>query len=576
MAVMNKDVADVFNMIADLLDIKGANPFRVRAYRRAARTVSGLSHPVSELVEGEKDLSELPGIGDDLAGKIETIVKEGTLDQLEELKEEVPPVLSEMMDLSGLGPKRVKALHRELDIDSFESLRESAEQGRIRELEGFGEKTEQKVLDALRRREERGEEADRILLSEAGQIAAPLLEYLRNMDKVKEAEAAGSYRRRKETVGDLDILVTCARGCDVMEQFVNYDDVDEVVAKGDTKSTVILRTGFQVDLRVVPAVGYGAALVYFTGSKPHNIRLRKMGAGRGLKINEYGVFRDDDRVAGKTEEDVYRELGLPWIPPEIREDRGEVQAAREDSLPDLIAMGDIRSDLHSHTKVTDGKGTLKQMAEEARERGYQYLANTEHTKRVNVAGGLDAEGMKKQIEKIDELNEEMDGFRVIKSAEVDILEDGSLDLPDEILEQLDLVVCAVHYHTDLSRKKQTRRIIKAMENPNFNILAHPTGRLINKRDPYQIDMDELFSKAAERGCFMEINAQPERMDLNEVYARKAKEMGILLSIGTDAHSVQELDYMRYGVYQARRAWLEPDDVLNTRSWSDLKKLLENT
>lgn len=574
MAVMNRDVAGVFNMVADLLDIKGANPFRVRAYRNAARTVSGLSRPVAEMVADEEDLSELPGIGDDLAGKIETIVREGTLPQLEKLKEEVPPALSDMMELPGLGPRRVKALHSELDITSFEELKEAAEQGRIRDLDGFGKKTEKKILDSLEKREERGGSKERILLSEAEQIAAPLLDYLEKQKKVKKVTAAGSFRRRKETVGDLDILVTCRRGCDIMEKFVDYEDVEEVVSKGDTKSTVILRTGFQVDLRVVPAVGYGAALVYFTGSKPHNIKLRKIAAGKELKINEYGVFSGDERVAGKTEKQVYQEIDLSLIPPELREDRGEIDASREGSLPDLVTIDDIRGDLQSHTRATDGKASLKEMADKAKDMGYQYLANTEHTKRVHVAGGLDAEGMKKQIEKVDKLNGEYDNFRIIKAAEVDILKDGSLDLPDEILEQLDLVLCAVHYHTDLSSSKQTSRILRAMENPHFNILAHPTGRLINKRDPYRVELDELLEGAAENNCFLEINAQPERLDLNEVHARKAREMGVMLSIGTDAHSVQELEYMKYGVYQARRAWLEPDDILNTRTWKELKKLLK--
>ncbi len=574
MAVMNKDIAGIFNMVADLLDIKGENPFRVRAYRRAAQTVSSLSRRVSEMLDQGEDLSDLPGIGDDLAGKMETIIRRGSLPQLEKLKKEVPPVLSEMMNLSNLGPKRVKTIYQQLDITSFQGLKKAAEDGRIRELKGFGEKIEKNVLDSLKRWEERGGEQKRILLSEAEQIAAPLLEYISKQKKVKKAEIAGSYRRRKETVGDLDILVTCKRGCNVMDRFVSYEDVDEVIARGKTKSTVLLRTGFQVDLRVMPAVGYGAAMVYFTGSKAHNIRLRKMGVKRNLKINEYGVFKEDDRVAGRTEKEVYQQLDLPYIEPEIREDRGEIKAARNDSLPRLITMDDIKGDLQSHSTATDGKATLEEMAEGAREKGYEYLANTEHTKRVHVAGGLDDRAMEEHIREIEKLNKKFDGFRILKAAEVDILKDGSLDLSDDVLEQLDLVLCSIHYHTRLSRKKQTRRILKAMENPCFNILAHPTGRLINQREPYDIDMDEIMKGARERGCFLEINAQPDRLDLTERHARQASEMGILLSIGTDAHSVQGLDFMKYGVYQARRAWLKPDHLLNTRSWKELKKLLK--
>ena len=573
MPVHNRDIAEIFNKVADLLDISGSNPFRIRAYRSAARTVEGLGQSVSDMVKKEEDLSELPGIGKDLAGKIKQIVETGNLSQLEELESQTPGELSHLMKIEGLGPKRVAALYKELDVKSLEKLKEAAEDGKIAELEGFGEKTQQKILEGLQQVEE-GEK--RIKLVVAEQIAEDLLDYIKDGKGVKAAVVAGSYRRRKETVGDLDILATCKKGANVMDRFTEYEDVKKVVSKGKTRSTVILRSGLHVDLRVVPQVSYGAALHYFTGSKAHNIAVRKLGVKKKLKINEYGVFKGkrENRIAGRTEEEVYGQVNLPYIEPELREDWGEIEAARKDRLPKLVTLDDIRGDLHAHTKQTDGHHTLQEMAKTAQDRGYAYLAITDHSKRVTMAHGMDKKRLSKQIKRIDRLNDTLKGLTVLKGSEVDILKDGSLDLPDEILDELDLTVCAVHYDRKLPRKEQTARIIKAMDNPYFNILAHPTGRLIEERQAYDVDLEAVMKAAKERGCFLELNAHPDRLDLTDRNCKMAKQIGVKVVVSTDAHSLTDLDFMRFGIYQARRGWLEPDDILNTLNLKQLRRLLK--
>ena len=558
--------------MADLLEIQGANQFRVRAYRDAARTVGSISQNVSDLISEGQDLSKYAGIGKDLAGKIEEIVKTGRLSLLEDIKQEIPGELSELTHIAGLGAKRVAALYKQLNVTSLADLEEAAKDHKIRQLEGFGQKTEESILQEIQGRQE--EHAERTKLVVVERVAKPLIEYLKKTKGVKDIEAAGSYRRRKETVRDLDVLATCKKGADVMNRFVGYEDVQKVVSKGKTRSTVILRSGFQVDLRVVPQVSYGAALHYFTGSKEHNIAIRKMGVKKKLKINEYGVFKGDKRIAGRNEKDVFGKVALPFIEPELRENRGEIEAAQKDKLPKLVALDDIKGDLHVHTKYTDGHYTIQEMAEAAKKRGYKYLAIADHSKHVTVAHGLKAKDLRKQIDEIDKVNEKLKGITVLKGIEVDILEDGSLDLPDSVLKELDLTVCSVHYKFNLSKKKQTDRIIKAMNNPYFAILAHPTGRLINERRPYEIDMERIIKKAKDSGCFLELNAHPDRLDLNDIDAKRAKEIGVKLVISTDAHRIDDLDYMRFGLGQARRGWLEPDDVLNTRGLSDLKKLLK--
>jgi len=571
MPVQNSDVSDIFNKVADLLEIEGANPFRVRAYRNAARTISSLPRSVSDMIESEENLTELPGIGEDLAGKIKEVVQTGSLAQLEALESSTPSELSRLMKVAGLGPKRVKAIYENLGVVDLKSLKEAAEKGKVRELEGFGKKTEQTILEELEDVEDREE---RIKLMEAEQRASPLVAYLRKTKGIKEITVAGSYRRRKETVGDLDILVTCKKGSNVMDRFAEYEDVKKVVSKGTTRSTIVLRSGLHVDLRVLRQVSYGAALHYFTGSKAHNIAVRKLGVKKKLKINEYGVFKGKKRTAGKTEKQVFEAVNLPYIEPELRENRGEVEAAQKGSLPQLVGLDDIRGDLHAHTKKTDGHASLKEMADAAKAHGYDYLAITDHSKKVTMARGLDAKRLAEQIKEIDRLNGKLKDIVILKGIEVDILEDGSLDLGDDILKELDLTVCSVHYHRKLSKKKMTERIIRAMDNPYFNIFAHPTGRLINERNPYEIDLERIMEAAKERGCYLEVNAHPDRLDLTDRHCKMAKDMGLKLAVSTDAHSVADLDFIRYGLDQARRGWLEADDIINTRSLRELRKRLK--
>lgn len=571
MPVHNSDVAAVLHHIAELLAIEEANPYRVRAYRNAARTVQDLPRRLEEMLKEGENLSQLPGIGKDLAGKIEEIVKTGESPLLQELQKETPPQLAEVMKLEGIGPKRAKVLHQKLGVETLQGLEKVAQQGRIRNLSGFGEKTEENILDALERYQGREQ---RMKLAQAEAIAEPLVDYFQSVPGVKKVVIAGSYRRRKETVGDLDILVACKKGSQVMDRFVAYEDVKDVISKGSTRSTVRLRSDLQVDVRVVPEVCYGAALHYFTGNKAHNIAVRRMGQQKKLKINEYGVFKGDQRIAGRTEEEVYQQVDLPYVEPELRESRGEIEAAQKKQLPTLITLKDIRGDLHAHTKATDGRYSLQEMAETAKEQGYDYLAITDHTKHLSVAKGLDENRLARQIEEIDKLNAKLKGIRLLKGAEVDILEDGALDLDDGILKELDLTVCSIHYKFDLSRDKQTKRLLRAMDNPHCLILGHPTGRLINERVPYDVDLEKILQVAKERGCFVELNANPERLDLADVYCKMAKQRGVKVAISTDAHTRSALKHMRFGIDQARRGWLEADDVLNTRSWRDLKALLK--
>ena len=571
--VHNAEVATAFEEMADLLEIEGANPFRVRAYRFAARTLRDLPVEVGEMVAKGEDLTSLPGIGDDLAGKIKEILATGTAAAIEAQRKRVPATLTELLRIPGLGPKRVKRLAHELKIRSLSELQTAAQAGRVRTLAGFGEKTEQHILDALATRLA---EAPRVQRAVAIPSAEALVAYLEQSSGVSRVIAAGSYRRGLETIGDLDILVTAPAGRAVMDRFVAYQEVRDVLAHGATKSSVRLQSGLQVDLRVVPQESYGAALLYFTGSKAHNVVLRQLAQQRGLKLNEYGVFRGDKPVAGETEESVYASLGLPWIPPELREGRGEIEAAKAGRLPHLVELQDLKGDLHAHTRATDGRNSLPEMAEAARLRGLRYFAITDHSRRLTMAKGLDSTRLLQQMEDIDQLNATLSGITILKGIEVDILEDGNLDLPDEVLGRLDLVVGAVHSRFNLSNRRQTERIMKAMDHPHFSILAHPSGRLIGRREPYDVDMLGIIRKARERRCFLEINAHPERLDLTDIHCRMAKEEGVLLAVNTDAHSMLDLENARFGVGQARRGWLEKADVLNTRSYTELRKLLKPT
>ncbi|MFT7823715.1 MAG: DNA polymerase/3'-5' exonuclease PolX [Sulfurimonas sp.] len=571
MPIPNADIEEIFKKVAYLLELQDANPFRVRAYRNAARTIGALPYSIVDLLQSNKDLTELPGIGEDLADKIKEICKTGTLKFLKKLESEEGGSLHELMKIPGLGPKKVKALHQVLGIETLQELAEAAQEGTVSKIEGFGEKSQANILKELKRFKER---SGRTLYHIARQLAGPLIKYLKQKSGLKQIKIAGSFRRGKETVGDLDILASCIRGTDLITHFVKYEEVDDVISQGKTRSTVILKSGLQVDLRVVPAVSWGAGLFYFTGSKTHNIAIRKLALKRGLKINEYGVFKNDKRIAGKSEEEMYAKVGLPYIVPELRENRGEIKAAVEGRLPELITGEDIRGDLHMHTKKSDGHHSISQMAQAAREKGYEYIAITEHSQHVRIARGLDAKALEKHIKEIDAVNQQIEGIEVLKGIEVDILEDGSLDLPNEILQAIDIVICAVHYLFDLPEERQTRRIIKALENPFVNILAHPTGRLIGERDPYQIDMKAVMEAAKENNAFLELNSYPYRLDLNDRYCKMAKEMGLKVAINSDAHSIDGLHNLSFGIQQARRGWLGADDVINTQDIDNLKRILQ--
>ncbi len=573
MPTHNEEIAHAFDEIADLLEIEEANPYRVRAYRNAARSLRGLGREVAELLADGEDLTLLPGIGKDLAAKIQEMLETGKVRALDELHKEVPMGVEALLQIPGLGPKRVKTLYHSLGINSVKQLEQAVRAGKVRSLPGFGAGIERNILaviDANRGTEKRFLRATVIPYAEA------LVAYLKRTRGVKDVVMAGSYRRGRETVGDLDILVTTKEKTAVMERFVGYEEVDDVVSSGTTRATVILRNGLQVDLRVVAQQSYGAALYYFTGSKAHNIQVRRLGQQRGLKINEYGVYRGKQRIAGKTEASVFKSVGLPYIPPELREGRGEIEAAYEKRLPILVQRTDLQGDLHCHSTATDGHAGIREMALAAKQHGLKYLAITDHSQHLTIAHGLDHKRLLKQIEEIESLNDELRGIKLLKGIEVDILADGSLDLPDQVLSHLDLVIGAVHSQFHLSRDRQTERILRAMDRPYFTILAHPSGRLLQKREAYDVDMARIIKQAKARGCFLELNSQPQRLDLNENYCRMARDEGVLVSINSDAHAEQNFEFLQYGVDQARRGWLQKKDVLNTLPLRELRKLLQQT
>jgi DNA polymerase (family 10) len=567
----NAEVARLFREVADLLEVEGANAFRIRAYQTAARTIEELPESVEALAaEGEARLAELPGIGHDLAGKIVEIVRTGKLGMLAELSHQAPAGATALMRLPGLGPKRARMLCERLGVHTLDQLRAAAQAGKVRALPGFGEKTEHNILLELAAH---GTHEQRHLRAVAAQYGEALLAYIRSLAGVERAELAGSFRRCKETVGDLDLLVSCATGPSVTDHFIEYPEVAEALAHGPTKASVRLRSGIQVDLRVLRPMCFGAGLHYFTGSKAHNIAVRRLGQQRGLKINEYGVFRGARRTAGRDEMDVFRAVGLPWIPPELREDRGEIEAARNGRLPQLVELRDIRGDLQSHTTDSDGRDSLEVMAEAAQALGYEYFAITDHTPTVRIAGGLDRAGFRRQMKRIDRLNARLGTLTLLKGAEVDIHADGSLDLGDETLAMLDIVLVSLHSKFDLSRAEQTRRVTRALSHPAVDVFAHPTGRLLGGRRGAQLDLDQVYRVAADHGVMLEVNAQPERLDLDDVACRAAVEHGVRLIIDTDAHAAAELGFMRWGVEQARRGWVEQKDVANARSLAQFCKLL---
>ncbi len=577
-AMENTDIARVFEEIADLLEIKGENPFRVRSYRNAALVVGGLPESVAKIAEerGKRGLEKIPGIGKSIAEKIIEMLDTGRCRYHEELLKEFPPGLLDMLKVSGVGPKKVALLYSKLGISTIDELEEAAASHKLHNLPGMGEKTEQKILKSI---EDFRSMSGRFRLDVARTSALAYMAYLKQLKGIIDCVPAGSLRRWKESIGDVDILVTCKKGLPVMDRFVKYPEVKEIVSKGATKSTVILRNGLQVDLRVLEKKSFGAALQYFTGSKAHNIALRDRAKKRGLKISEYGVFRekDDRRVAGEKEEDVYRAVGLPWIRPELRENMGEIEAAEEGRLPGELEKKDLKGDLHVHTKATDGGNTMEEMAQKAMDMGYEYMAVTDHSKAVGIAHGLDEKRLLAQLEEIDRFNDKLrkkgKRFRVLKGSEVDIRADGSLDFSADILKRLDIVVGAVHSGFNMDRKEMTKRVVKAVNTGRINILAHPTGRLIGSREPYEIDMEAVMDAALKKGVYLELNSYPDRLDLNEVFCKRARERGILVAISTDSHSIYHMDNIEYGVHTAMRGWLEREHVLNTRPLEELQKLL---
>jgi DNA polymerase (family 10) len=568
----NKTIADIFTEIADILEIQGENPFRVRSYRNASRTIVDMSRSLESLVNAGENLEEIPGIGKSMSEKIQEVLSTGKCQTLEDLRSRVPPGLTELLKLEGLGPKKVKALYDELSVDSVDRLEKAAQAGRLRDLPGMGLKTEEKILKSI---EHYRAGMGRFKLSVGFQYAEALLRHLKGVPGVKRLDPAGSFRRRRETIGDLDILAICGKGCKVMDRFAGYGDVAEVLAKGETKSSVRLKCGLQVDLRVLEEESYGAALHYFTGSKAHNVSIRERAKEKGLKVSEYGVFRakDEKRLSGAEEEDVFKAVGLPLIPPELREDRGEVQAAEKGTLPRLIELADIRGDLQMHTTASDGKNSILEMAKKAKEMGYAYIAITDHSKAVRVAGGMDEKQLAKHLKEIEKANRQISGFRILKGVEVDILPDGTLDLKDDILRECEVVLASVHSRFNMEEKEMTRRVIRAIQNPTVKVLAHPTGRLILEREPFKIDLQEVVQAAVDHGVVLEINAYPDRLDLKDVDARMARDLGARLAINTDAHSVLQLEVMKFGVFTARRGWIEAKDVINTLPLEGLLKAL---
>ncbi|MDP7276049.1 MAG: DNA polymerase/3'-5' exonuclease PolX [Planctomycetaceae bacterium] len=577
----NADVAGVLVDLANLLEIQGANPFRVRAHRNGARTVETLAEPIAALVEDpERSPEELPGIGKDLAGKIESIVLTGRLSQLEELREQVPAGVVAMLSIPGLGPKKVGVLFKDLGLESLDALEAAATEGAVAELKGFGKKTEEAILEGLPLARQG---STRTWLATARGAVDRIVEDLRQLESVSQASVAGSSRRLKETVGDLDVLATVAAedsATEVMDALAAHELVEEVLARGETKQRVRLVErgggGLEMDLRVVPEESYGAAMQYFTGSKEHNIVVRRRAQERGLKVNEYGVFdADGSAVAGRTEEDVYAAVGLSWIPPELREDRGEFERADTGNLPELVTLADIRGDLHMHTTATDGRASIEEMIDAARERKRKYIAITDHSKRVTMANGLDAKRLRAHWKAIDKIRDKVSGIEVLCGIECDILEDASLDLPDEVLAEADWVVAVLHYGLKQPREQIDRRLLAAVSNPHVDVIGHPSGRIIGKRPGADISFPDLFKAAADHGVMMEINAHPSRLDLDEIHAAAARDHGIPIVISTDAHSTDGMDVMHWGVCQARRAGLEKKHVANAQPWSRFRRRLRN-
>ncbi len=576
--MLNLDIARIFDEIADILEVKEENPFKIRAYRKAARTIETLTQDLKVIAErgGVKELKKIPGIGEGIAKKIVEIAETGDCQKHRELMQEMPAGLLELLAIPHVGPKTLAKLHQELGITNVAELEEAAKSHKLEGLPGFGAKAEENIVKGIE--QYRGYKG-RALLSKALPYAESIVAELKKLDAVERILIAGSLRRMRETIGDIDILVVSKRPKEVMDAFTSLEGVEDVIAKGDTKSSVIIK-GINADVRVVDAASFGAAAHYFTGSKQHNIRIRELGVRKGLKINEYGVFRGDERIGGETEEDVFASVGLVFIPPELREDRGEVEAAKKNKIPALIEIGDMKGDLHVHTKWSDGKNSVEEMARAALSFGYEYIAVADHSPAVGIAGGLNEEKIAERQKDIERVNKRFEDenvtFRVLNAVEVDIKSDFSMDFPDAILKDFDVVVGAVHTKFTQDRATMTNRIVAAMENPHVDIIAHPTGRLLGKRDPYEVDMGKLMEAAKDTGTILELNSFPDRLDLNDIHCKMAKEYGVSIAISTDAHDTMQMqDVIRYGVATARRGWLEAQDVVNTSGLKEVMELLKH-
>jgi len=568
---VNARVAEVLYEIGEILTIKG-DRFRSRAFNMAAQRVVALTESIDKVRE-RGELQEIPGVGKSIAGIIEEILDTGGSRQLEELRESLPKGVRELMELEGVGPKTAMRLQGELGIVSIDDLEKAAKAQRLRGLKGFGEKSEENLLRAI---EEHRMRQGRFLLGAVLSVIDDIISYMSESDAALEVEVAGSARRRRETVGDIDLLVASREPEEVVERFVSMPPVIRVLSEGVTKSTVVLEKNLQVDLRVIPPEDYGAALQYFTGSKDHNVKLRTISVKMGYKLNEYGLFdrETDERVAGETEEGIYETLGMAWMEPELRENRGEIEAAMGGHLPKLVSLDEIRGDLHVHTKWSDGAATIEEMARAAKDRGREYIAICDHSKSLAIARGLDEGRLREQMAEIDRLNEELEGFTVLKGFECDIKADGSLDLPDSVLKDLDFLVASVHSGFRSDEREMTERVIRAIHNDHVSAIGHPTGRLIQRRNPYAINLEEVFVAAASQGVMMEINAFPDRLDLDDVNSRAAMERGVMMAISTDAHSPVQLDFLHMGVSVARRGWLEAKDVANTLSLKELLRVAD--
>ena len=563
----NREVADLFSKMADILEFKGENPFKIRAYRKASRILGDLTEDIEEIAE-EGNLQDIPGIGEGMSEKIAEYLKAGKVSKFEELRKGISDELIAIMNIPGMGPKTLSMLHKGKGISNFSQLERALENRSLIGLPGIGErKVEnlQRGIQLLRQSE------GRMNLGIAFPVAKRIVDSLREKVRSSKIEWAGSLRRMRENIGDIDLLATGPDMEVILQAFTHLPEVKEILASGETKASVIVEGGIQIDLRVVEEGSYGAALQYFTGSKGHNIHLRGIAKAKGFKINEYGIFKGEKRIGGKEEKDIYQVLGMKWMEPELREDRGEIEASQENRLPRLVQESKIKGDLHVHSKWSDGTSSIEEVARAAQKRGYHYVAICDHSKSLKIAHGLDESRLMKQIDEIDRLNDRLENLRILKGTEVDIQMDGKLDFPDRILEKLDWVVAGIHSGFKQERQKMTHRILRALENPYVHILAHPSGRILGERDPYAVELEEVIETAQRYGKALEINAYFERLDLDDLHCRKAKESGVRLAIGTDAHHIDQMWMISLGIAVAKRGWLESPDLLNTLS---LRSLLE--